>query len=165
MNAADYDAQCAAAVERQGLTPALDALRAAGVTASADQTGGFTMCVRVERSAADYLYVTATEVGPDGTWMVYRYNDNDDLFAEGLLVGDGLTDEEMVEKCRYFVTRPSATRTVAVAVRMDVPAHLTDEELADAMSAHAIDLGGAVSRVDVHSDPAVLFPSASEVGS
>lgn len=56
-----------------------------------------------------------------------------------------------------------SVRTVAVALLIDVPDEITDEALADDLSAYAIELGGALSRVDVHPDPDVLFPS--EVGS
>lgn len=103
MSATDYDARCAQAVEDQGLGPALAALHAVGIPATVDQTGGFVMCVRVERSRAEYLYVTTTELGPDGTWMVYRYDDRDDVLAEGLLVGDGLDDAALVFACRRYL--------------------------------------------------------------
>lgn len=55
-----------------------------------------------------------------------------------------------------------SVRTVAVALLLDVPDEITDEALADDLSAYAIELGGALSRCDVHPDPDVLFPTADQ---
>lgn len=60
---ADYDKSCAVAVLRQGLAPAVEALKSARITYEVEQTGGFTMVVTVKAPTGIYA-ITASDDAP-----------------------------------------------------------------------------------------------------
>jgi hypothetical protein len=74
-----YEDACACAATAQGLDPIADVLRAAGIPFTIDQTGGFTMCIRVPMTedGRQFVYVTAGDVlddySLDGPISVGRY--------------------------------------------------------------------------------------------
>lgn len=79
----DYAEVCEWHTTEQGLDPIVEALRAAGVPHTVDQTGGFVMCVRVPLCESDspFLYVIASD--EPGTCFVSMYWDCPDYHSEG----------------------------------------------------------------------------------
>jgi hypothetical protein len=87
-----YLAACRRATTAQGLDPVVAAIAAAGIRVSVDQTGGFTMCVRVNLTHDQWLYITKD----DGGYLVCRYVSEDEDNADGELVGEELTLDEVL---------------------------------------------------------------------
>ena len=70
-----YDLACRQAATDQGLDPALDALRGAGLPVTVEQTGGFCMVLAVYAEDRRYVMVTTqAEYDGDGPgWLVCQY--------------------------------------------------------------------------------------------
>lgn len=111
MNEQGYAAACKRATTDQGLDPIVERLTAEGFGPDVDQTGGFTMCVRVDRPDDGwYAYVTSGEYtyGEDaGSWAIFAYADDYDHAAgsEGVeLTPNGAADpDDGVAIVRRFV--------------------------------------------------------------
>jgi len=118
----DYQAACEYATEEQGLNPALEALEAAGVPVSVDQTGGFCMCVRVQgEDPKIYVWVTASDIEA-GLFIasLYRdglYEDPADYCWEckgeqcyGHNDATDVRPEDLATVCRDLINPPSSPR-------------------------------------------------------
>jgi hypothetical protein len=68
----DYDTACEKATTAQGLDPACEALRAAGIGYDVQQTGGFCMVLTVARKAQLMLAITQSD-SIDCGYMVTLY--------------------------------------------------------------------------------------------
>jgi hypothetical protein len=101
-----YDERCRWAATNQGLDPITARLTAEGIAHDVDQTGGFTMCVRVDRPDGWYVYVTDGEYG-NGNWILGAYAEDYDTPAGSTgvcLSGEGsATADEGVALLRRFL--------------------------------------------------------------
>lgn len=103
--AARYAEACRRAATDQGLDPITARLDAEGIAYDVDQTGGFTMCVRVDGPDGWYAYVTDGE--PAGNWTVGAYGPDYESRAgcEGVPLdrGETVTADEGVALLRRFL--------------------------------------------------------------
>lgn len=58
-----YLLACEEASERQGITELVKELKALGIEATSEQTGGFTMCACVRLEGGDYIYANPYGAG------------------------------------------------------------------------------------------------------
>lgn len=85
----DYDADCRTAATRQGLDPLTEALAAANVPHTVEQTGGFCMAVVVP-AADGGTYAAISDHPEPRPWAVGFYPG--DTWTEGLSADDDVTD-------------------------------------------------------------------------
>jgi hypothetical protein len=104
----DYAEACRRAATAQGLDPIAAALTAAGIPVEIDQTGGFTMCARIQHPDGRYLYVTEEEHDPPA-YMVGEYPALDALDpcqgSEGVTVTEDADALHVVDIARTFLAR------------------------------------------------------------
>lgn len=103
-----YEQACARCATEQGLDEITAVLELAAIPYEVDQTGGFTMCVRVQRADGWYVYVTDGDVtyGEPG-WHLGAYAADYETAAgcEGVALSDGgpVTADEGVALVRAFL--------------------------------------------------------------
>jgi hypothetical protein len=87
MEFADYYAErCKVATQEQGIDVLVDALNEIGIKATAEQTGGFTMCAYVEINSKNYIYANLYGAG------IY----DEDGFGEDLIQFDDKQDPKTI---------------------------------------------------------------------
>ena len=98
-----YEEACEQAATAQGLDPATEALRAAGMPFTVDQTGGFCMMIRVPfaEEAKRYFGITNNEIGPE--YLVYLYDDRPEWDCEGTKLSDATTAEDLAPFIRRAI--------------------------------------------------------------
>jgi hypothetical protein len=105
-DADSYERACNRATTDQGLDGVTACLRMAGLPVDVDQTGGFTMCTRVDRpNHGGYIYITWNGNDANDTnrsFLVGQYSDNEDDY-ESLHCADDLTISEVVSLAARFV--------------------------------------------------------------
>src|SRR5262245_20491831 len=98
-----YEEACESATYAQNLHRIVVALAAAMVPVTVDQTGGFTMCVRVAPAGLDngatWLWITRTDIGDEG-YCVCRYDDGDQ--QEGTMLAESADVGEVIAIARQF---------------------------------------------------------------
>lgn len=110
-----YEQACEEAATARGLDPATDALRAAGMPFTVDQTGGFCMMVRVPfaEEAKRYFGITQNEDSPfagirgevgEGDYVVYLYDDSEEWDCEGTLISQRTLAEDLASLLRRQIS-------------------------------------------------------------
>lgn len=101
-----YVRACNRATTDQGLDGVVACLRMAGLPVDVDQTGGFTMCVRVQRpNQAGYIYVTWNGNDMNDTsrsFIVGEYSKHEDVY-EALHYVEDQTIPEVVSLAAAFI--------------------------------------------------------------
>ncbi len=89
----DYERNCREAASRQGLDP-LSELETLGYDYGVDQTGGYCMCGRVDRTddKPGWVWITFESDG----FLVIAYRDEDEAFdAGGTILAEAATFEQI----------------------------------------------------------------------
>jgi hypothetical protein len=107
-----YSARVEHATTDQGLRPVLDALSRAGVPHSADQTGGFCMCVNIplREGGSPYFYATANDLSdPFGSsvdvGMYWDHADERSWHSEGVDVAYAVPVDDLAALVRSYVAK------------------------------------------------------------
>ena len=98
MEFADYYAErCKVATQEQGIDVLVDALNDIGIKATAEQTGGFTMCAYVEIVYNTYIYANLYGAG------IY----DEEGFVEDLIQFDDEQDPKVIAQAIANYTKES----------------------------------------------------------
>ena len=101
----DYDTRCVEAATVQGLDAATDVLREHKIEHVVEQSGGFTMVVRINVTDG-VLIVTSSEVGSSRQYDVGYYLEDDwEMGSEELRVHDALDPIDLLKLVKFYTRK------------------------------------------------------------